>query len=68
VVLLAPGVQTFSTPLGVVMERVLRHLEKEENCNIGYDGCVDCIGMLNYGNERWAEEVIERNLGEVEKK
>lgn len=51
----------FSIPLGVVIERVLKHLEKEENYNIGYDGCVDCIGVLNYEKERWAEEVIEGN-------
>jgi hypothetical protein len=42
--------------------------KEEENCNIGCDGCIDCIGVLSCWKERWAEEVIGGKVGEAEKK
>jgi hypothetical protein len=35
---------------------------------MGCNGCVDCIGVLSCGKERWADEGIGGNLGEGEKK
>jgi hypothetical protein len=42
--------------------------KEEENCNIGCDGCIDCIWVLSCWKERWAEEVIGGKVGEAEKK